>query len=290
LQVAGSGIALEARHRCAPVVFGQRAGLDRAGEEAAPQRAERHEADAELGERRQDLRLDVAGPQRILALQRGHRSDRMGAADRHGIGFRQAEVANFARADQVADRARDLLDRDIGIEPVLVEQVDPVGAQPPERAFDHLADAFGPAVEALALAAVGREAEAELAGDHHLVPDARQPRAKLLLVETGAVNLGGVEEGDPAIVGRAQQIAGLGFAERRAIGARQAHAAQPQRGNLQPLAQCACLHRALPKRQHGIAWRGRATYSAVRYERNKSAPPQRGGEKIRGCTGCFGPA
>ena len=44
--------------------------VDRAGEEALAERAERHEADAELLQRRQDVALGRSVPQRVLALQR----------------------------------------------------------------------------------------------------------------------------------------------------------------------------------------------------------------------------
>ena len=57
-----------------------------------PKRAERHEADAEFLESRQDLRLRLAPPQRVLALERGDRLDRVRPADRLHAGLGQAEV------------------------------------------------------------------------------------------------------------------------------------------------------------------------------------------------------
>ena len=44
----GAVLAAEAHHLRSPVALGQRIRLDRAGEEAATQGAERHEADAQL--------------------------------------------------------------------------------------------------------------------------------------------------------------------------------------------------------------------------------------------------
>src|SRR5215216_76954 len=44
-----------------------------AGQEAAAERAVGHEADTELAQRGEYLRLDLAGPDRVLALQRGDR-------------------------------------------------------------------------------------------------------------------------------------------------------------------------------------------------------------------------
>jgi hypothetical protein len=54
------------------VAEGRRA-VDRAGEEALAERAERHEPDAELGQGREDLGFGFAPPQGVLALQRGDR-------------------------------------------------------------------------------------------------------------------------------------------------------------------------------------------------------------------------
>jgi hypothetical protein len=41
----------------------------------------------------------------------------------------QAEVADLAGIDQLLDRARDILDRNVGIGAMLVEHVDVVGLQ-----------------------------------------------------------------------------------------------------------------------------------------------------------------
>ena len=84
---------------------------DPAGEQAAAERAERHDADAELAAGRHDLVLDVAAPQRPLALQRGDRVDGGGAADRVDRRLRQPEVADLARGDQLGHRPDGLLDR-----------------------------------------------------------------------------------------------------------------------------------------------------------------------------------
>ena len=70
--------------------------VDRPGQEALAERAEGNEADPELLERRQDLLLGLAPPQRILALERGDRLDGMGAADRLHARLREAEVLDLA--------------------------------------------------------------------------------------------------------------------------------------------------------------------------------------------------
>ena len=70
LQVGREALAVEAREvrRAARVALLQRRlRRDRAGEEAAAERGVGDQADAELADRREDLVLEVAGEQRVLA-------------------------------------------------------------------------------------------------------------------------------------------------------------------------------------------------------------------------------
>jgi len=69
-----------------------RGGVDGPGEEALAERTERDEADSELGAGGQHLRLGVAGPQRVLGLDRCDRVDGVGAANRAGTGLRRCGV------------------------------------------------------------------------------------------------------------------------------------------------------------------------------------------------------
>ena len=108
---------------------------------------ERHEADAEFAQRRQDPLLRAPGPQRVLRLHRGDRVNGVRAADGVRAGLGEAEGADLALGDQLADRADGLLDRGVRVDPVLVVQVDVVGAEPLQRALDGRADVGRPAVE-----------------------------------------------------------------------------------------------------------------------------------------------
>ena len=117
-------------------------------------------------------------------------------------GFGQAEVADLAGGDEVADGAGDVFDGDVRVDAVLVEEVDVVGAQPAQRVVGDLPDAFGSAVGAVGRRAVG---EAELGGDHDLVADRFECLADEAFVAALAVGLGGVEERDTAVVGLAEQ-------------------------------------------------------------------------------------
>ena len=92
-----------------------------AREEALAKRAERNEADAELLERRQHLRFGLSPPQRVLALERRHGLDGVGAADRLRAGFGEAEVLDLAFLNQLLHRAGDVFDRHVRIDAVLIE-------------------------------------------------------------------------------------------------------------------------------------------------------------------------
>ncbi len=57
-------------------------------------------------------------------------------------------MPDLARRDQVLDRAGDLLDRHVGIDPVLIEEVDRFDPQALQRRLGDLLDPLGPAVQA----------------------------------------------------------------------------------------------------------------------------------------------
>ena len=198
-EVALEVLAGEARVGLAPVVVGEVVdGADLPGEQAVAERRVGHEPDAELAQQRQDLGLEVAGPQRVLGLQRGDRVHGVRAADRRRRGLGQAEVADLALGDELGQRADGLLDRRARVDAVLVVQVDVVGAEPAQRALDRGRTLAGLlSVTPGAVAAVGDEAE--LGGDHDLVAAALDgPPDELLAVE-GAVDLGGVDVGDAQV-------------------------------------------------------------------------------------------
>ncbi len=148
-----------------------------AGEEAPSQRAVGHKADAQLLTDREHLLLRAAPPQRVLALDGGHRLDGVGTADRLCGGLGQAEVLDLALVDQVFDRAGDLLYGHVGVDPVLVEQVDSLDAQAGQGCVCGLLDQLGPARTDMLAGGVDLP---ELRGHDHLVTDgrrARRPRA-----------------------------------------------------------------------------------------------------------------
>jgi hypothetical protein len=68
------------------------------------------------------------------------------APDRLRARLGKPEVLDLAFLDQVPDRAGDVFNWHVRVDAVLVEEVDGVDLEPPERALDDLPDVLGPAV------------------------------------------------------------------------------------------------------------------------------------------------
>src|SRR5271166_2855625 len=120
----------EARELAAGVGFLEcRAGIDLAREEALPERAPRNETDSEAFASRQHLCFRIAHPQRIFALEGCNRLNIMRPP--HGLraGFGQPEIFDLAFRNKVLHRAGDVLDRHVGVDAMLVEEVDTVRAE-----------------------------------------------------------------------------------------------------------------------------------------------------------------
>jgi hypothetical protein len=81
-------------------------------------------------------------------LERRDRLDGMGATDRLHSRFGKAEVLHLALLDQLLHRARHIFDGHVGIDAMLIEQVDDIDLEPLERALDGLLDVLRPAVQA----------------------------------------------------------------------------------------------------------------------------------------------
>jgi len=146
----------------------------------------------------------------------------VGAPDRLRASFGEAEVLDLAFPDQFLHRPRDLLDRHVRVDAVLVEEVDAVGLEASQRLLGDPTDPLGPAVEARPRISV---LEAELRRDHDLVAERGERLADDLLVRVGTVRLCGVEEGDTALDGRPDEGDRLLLVGRRAVGEAQSHAA-----------------------------------------------------------------
>jgi DNA-binding transcriptional LysR family regulator len=157
-------------------------------------------------------------------------------ADRVLASLREAEVPDLALADELAHGADDVLDRHGLVHAVLVQQIDVVRLQTPERGVDDLAQVLGPAVQPHRLPLLDRKAE--LGRDHGLIAPSLQGTPEQLLVVERTIDLGRVEHRHAELEGAVDRGDGLGIVA-SAIGLTHAHAAEPERGHLQR-AELAC--------------------------------------------------
>src|SRR4051794_8269214 len=251
VEVALEVLALEARVVAAEVVLVEVGrAREAAGEEAAPERAVGDEADAELADRRQDLVLGVARPQRVLALQRGDRVHGVGAADRLRRGLGEPEVAHLALRDELGHRPDGLLDRHAPVDAVLVVEVDVLDAEALQRGVAGAAHVLRAAVDAQALAVLAAYV-AELRRDHDAVAAVGDRAADELLVRERAVHVGGVG-GVDAELERAVDRPDRLVLVAPAVELRHAHAAEAHRADLEPLSERSSLHASQSSRSRVI--------------------------------------
>lgn len=95
----------------------------------------------------------------------------------------QPEVADLAFFDQLTDGAGNVLDRHIGVDAVLVEQVDVVGPQPLQGGVRYGSDVFGAGVQACGATL---DAETEFSGDDDLISNRFQGLSDEFLIDIRA--------------------------------------------------------------------------------------------------------
>jgi hypothetical protein len=132
--------------------------VDLAGQVALAERTEGDEADAQFLEH---ASVSCSAPATTTNTRSGAPLplDGVGAANRLHAGFRQAEVLHLAGRNEILHCAGDVLDRDLRIDAVLVEQIDPIRLQSLQRCVGDFPDVRGAAVEPGLLAAFDLEAK-----------------------------------------------------------------------------------------------------------------------------------
>jgi hypothetical protein len=145
-------------------------------------------------------------------------------------------VQDLALLDELGHSSDGLLDLDVGIDTVLVVEVDVVGAQASQRTLDRAADVVGRAVERAERGQVaGRRRvhpASELRRDHILVPVTLDRASDQFLVGQGSVQLRGVDEVDPELerpLDRRDRLVLVG----RAVERGHAHASESEGRDLQ---------------------------------------------------------
>ena len=146
--------------------------------------------------------------------------------------------------DQLLDGARHLLDGHVGIDAVLVEEVDGVDPEPPERGLRDLPDVLRPAVEPSPPS--GSILNPNFVAMTTCSAERRERLADELLVRERTVDLGGVEERDAAFDRRPDQGDHLLLVPGGAQAEAHAHAAEPEGRDLEAAAsEFPCFHLVL---------------------------------------------
>src|SRR5258708_22159680 len=160
--------------------------------------------------------------------------DGMGEADVGYTGRGKAEKAYFSLLDQITYRTGHILHRHLWIDTVLIQQVNVIGLESLERAFDGLTDILRPArcfgADLLAVL----ETKAKFGGDDYLVAPALERPAEQLLVGEGTIALGRIEEGASDLDGTVK-CSDRFFLIRRTIGLAHGHTTETDRGYLESL-------------------------------------------------------
>ena len=136
-------------------------------------------------------------------MQRRHRLNGMRPANHLRPCFRQAEVLDLALLNQFLHRAGHIFDGHLGVNAVLIEQIDRVDAESLQRALHGLLDVLRPAVQTRWMGIfVGLEIEPKLRCDHYLVTHRSESFAYNLFIHERTVNLSRIEEGDATLAPR----------------------------------------------------------------------------------------
>ena len=149
-------------------------------------------------------------------------------------------MGDLALADEVGHYARHLLNGNLRVQPVLVIQVNVVGAQPFQRRFHRCTDDLRTRIRYQRLIGGGAahvKVNAKLGGKHDFVPIGLQRRPHQFLIVMWVlrctVDLRSIKEGIAQIHCLCQQLRHLLFVGRGSVGVAHAHAAETDRRNSQ---------------------------------------------------------
>src|ERR1035437_8976345 len=165
----------------------------------------------------------------------------VGAPDGGGGRLGEADETHLAGRDQLAHRPHRLLDGYVGVDAVLVVEVDVIDTEPLQAGVAGAVHMLGGAVDGHA--PVRRALETELRGDHDLGAMPGNGLPDKPLVGERPVHVGGVEEVDAKLQGTMDRGDRLALIAVRggAVEVGHAHAAEPDRGHLE-VAEPASLH------------------------------------------------
>src|SRR5947207_7683998 len=220
--------------------------IDLSREEPFTKRTERNEADAELLERRQHCLFWFSPLQRVFTLKRGHWMDCVCPTDGLHSCFREPEVLDLTFLNQVLHGSGHVLDWHRRINAMLIEQIDRIDLESPERCFGDLLDVFRPAICAR-LPSVSTKLETEFGGDHYLIANGSERFAHEFFVCERAVRFSSIEKRYAAFYRRPNQRDHFLLVCRRTIAIAHSHATEPESRHFEvAISEFAFLHCCSP--------------------------------------------
>ena len=155
----------------------------------------------------------------------------MGTTNRLHASFRQAKMLHFALLNKFLYRPGDIFNRDIRVNPVLIEQVDCFNFESLERSFDCLLNMLWSTVQGCRTRAsiTTTEVESELRCNYHLLAERNQSFADKFLVYKGAIDLSSIKERYTTLHSSMKKGSHLLFVFRWTVGKTHSHAAEPNR-------------------------------------------------------------
>src|SRR6185437_4917517 len=130
--------------------------------------------------------------------------------------------------DKILHRAGNIFHRHIGIDAMLIEQVDYAGFEALQSSVSDGSDPFRGTIQTLARYSIF---EAELRSNNDLVANWSERLTDKFFICERAVSFRGVEERHTAVIGSANHLDGFTFFGRGAISEAESHAAEAERGN-----------------------------------------------------------
>ena len=153
----------------------------------------------------------------------------MCATDGLRASFRKAEVLNLPLLNQVLHGSRDVFDRHVRVNTVLVEEVDGINLESLQRGLGDVLDVIRPTVDARKRINV----EPELGGYYHFRTEGGESFTHEFFVRERPVCFGGVEECNAVFDSRPNQRDHLLLVSSRAVTIAHPHAAEPHGRNFQ---------------------------------------------------------
>src|SRR5882724_2821661 len=166
--------------------------------------------------------------------------DGMGSTNVFNARFRQTKKTHLAFTHEIADGPGDILHRHSPVDPMLVEQIDMIDAEPEKRCVSDLPNVFGPTVGSADHAL--QKVPTKFRRHNGLVPAPLECPTEEFLVDIGAICQRSVEEVDTEINGAMDGGDRLRLIRFTVVVAH-SHTAEAEGRDLKPLlAECSCFH------------------------------------------------